>query len=314
MSEYGQYDSRINEILHEQGESIRDAKRLLEEIFNKSQQTISSSSFDIKPYNKRIEEHIEGIELEITGRDMLIIDDYGIISPATLESYDLDRYGDGFYPCIKEATIDGISFEKYFLSEEKLMYHGTFWHDQANDIMQFIVPVESSHVKICDEEGIEYYYTTKERIGQIEDPKTQDQVYDLYDSLSRLREFGKKTLDSVQFAESRLKQINFDKLTDDQKYMIEDILHSTIFQDDKIPFDIKAKSLEEIAANSYRWRIQKLSKNKTFPLYGLPAAVIIENSTPYLFIREYFEDEGEIHDNNIIRVPLKDILELREDG
>ena len=101
MSEYGQYDSKINEILHERGESVRDAKRLLEEIFNESQQTTSSNSFDIKLYNKRIEECVEGMDLEITGRSMFIIDDYGIISPATLESYDLDLYEDCFYPCIK---------------------------------------------------------------------------------------------------------------------------------------------------------------------------------------------------------------------
>ena len=193
------------------------------------------------------------------------------------------------------------------------MYHGTFWHDQANDLMQFIVPVESSHVKICDEEVIGYHYIVKERIRHIEDPKTQDQVYKLYDSLLIRVERGKKALSNLQFADSKLSQIDLNKLTNDQKYIVEDILYSTIFQDDKIPLNIKVKSLEDINRNSYKWRVHTLPKNKTFPLYGSPAAVIIENNIPYLFIREQLEGEGEIHDDNITRVPLKDILELEED-
>lgn len=313
MSEYGQYDSRINEILHERGESVRDAKRLLKEIFDKSKQDISSNSFDIKPYNRHIEEYFKDMELEITSGSMFLIDDYGIISAATLESCDLDRYDDGFYPCIKEATIDSISFEKGILDKEKLMYYGTFRHDQTNDPMRFIAPVESSHVKICDEDRIKNHYIIKEKINHIEDPRTQDQVYELYNSLLARGERSKKILCNVQFAESRLRQINLNKLTDNQKYIVEDILYSTIFQDDKIPLNIKVKSLEEINRNSYKWRVHTLPKNKTFPLYGSPAAVIIENNIPYLFIREHLEGEGEVHDDNITRVPLKDILELEED-
>ena len=307
MSEYGQYDSKINEILHERGESVRDAKRLLKEIINKSKQDISSNSFDIELCNRHIEEYLKDMELEITSSNMLLIDGHGVTSAATLESCDLDRYDDSFYPCIKEATIDSISFE------EKLMYHGTFRHDQANDPMRFIAPVESSHVKICDGDRIENHYIVKEKINHIEDPKTQDQVYELYNSLLARGERGKKTLSNMQFAESRLKQIDLNKLTDSQKYMVEDILYSTIFQDDRIPLNIKVKSLEEIDRNSYKWRVHTLPKNKTFPLYGSPAAVIIENNIPYLFIREQLEGEGEIHDDNITRVPLKDILELKED-
>lgn len=313
MSEYGQYDSKINEILHERRESVRDAKRLLKEIFDKSKQDISSNSFDIKLYSRHIKEYFKDMELEITSSSMFLIDVHGVISPATLESYDLDLYEDSFYPCIKEATIDSISFEKGILDKEKLMYHGTFRHDQANDLMQFIVPVESSHVKICDEDIIENCDIVKEKINHIEDLKTQDQVYELYISLLARGERGKKALSNLQFAESRLEQINLNKLTDSQKYMVEDILYSTIFQDDKIPLNIKVKSLEDINRNSYKWRVHTLPKNKTFPLYGSPAAVIIENNIPYLFIREQLEGEGEIHDDNITRVPLKDILELEED-
>lgn len=310
MSERGQYDSRINEILHERGEPIQDAKKLLEEIFDKSQQDLQL--IDIDYYNESIEKYVEGMFIEITGRSISIIDDFGNIEPATIEYCDVDRYNDGFYPCIKEATIDGLFLEKDILDKDVLMYHGTFWHDQGTDLMQFLTPVKSSNIKICDEEEILSYYVMKENIDSIGDLRTQDQLYKMYDSLSRLKEFGEKTIDSLKFAVNELKQIDLRNLTDHQKYVVEDMLYSTIFYDNKLALDIKTKSVEEIDSNSRKWRRYVDNRNH-FDLYGPPAAIIIENNTPYLFIREYFDDEGEIHDENIIRIPLKDIVGLKED-